>query len=314
MNNKIGRIVVFLLRTNQITVSDIPFISKKNFCSFIPSETAKNVFQLPKLPLFTEDLSGNARFRLSKQDERDHRTFRDMAINSLTSLTNFPNLTELDFISHPHFTLLSHLKKRTTLTKLNFYDCDRSSRALSHLHLLTQLVGLNILASRKGIDEKRISKLGSLTHLEDFSLYGHLKIENVGFLSKLTRLSALNLSGCPKINRTGLGCITTLTNLFNLKLVESGHVSDALVHSMTTLTRLTHLNLSATGVTNEGISSVAHSLTNLTTIRLEGCNTVTEAGIAQLITNLKLTSSRDQLLREVNMPMLQVIYKDHVDD
>ena len=154
-------------------------------------------------------------------------TIKDVQIKKLHPL----NLTRLN-LSHSHFLRdwgLEFLQGLTSITDLSLNKC--------------------------GIYEGGLRFLASLSNIESLSLK-ELEIvdSELGPLSALPRLSKLNVAGCKNLTHTAP--LSKLTALTALNLSHTS-VTDAGVERLTALSQLTFVDLSNSNVTKKGLENIA---------------------------------------------------------
>jgi Leucine-rich repeat (LRR) protein len=130
--------------------------------------------------------------------------------------------------------------------------------------------------------------------LEVLNLYG-LRIKDLGFLAKFSKLTGLNLRGC-----IGAKALTTLPELNNLSILDLGEckmLTDW--SSLSGLTDLTNLNLSGCGFLTD--LAPLSELTKLTNLDLSSCRALTKLGPLSGLTNLtSLNLTRCSLLSDLS--------------
>jgi hypothetical protein len=132
-----------------------------------------------------------------------------------------------------------------------------------------------VLPQMQGLDSLQLSvDIGNVdfgSHYQSFS-----------FLSRMTTLKVLDLSGCKSVTDRGVAHLSGLTALQHLNLSGCKNVTDRGVNCMRDLTALQHLNLSGcTILTDTGINFLWH-LSALQHLDLSGCKRVTGSNGAHL--------------------------------
>ena len=125
---------------------------------------------------------------------------------------------------------------------------------------------------------KDVAKLKQLLYLN----LGATQITDASLneMTRLQKLSHLNLSRCETITDVGLKELAELTQLTVLRLYGCTQITDESLRELATLNKLSYLDLQGTRITDTGLKELAE-LTQLSRLDLHGSR-VTKAGVAEL--------------------------------
>jgi internalin A len=100
-------------------------------------------------------------------------------------------------------------------------------------------------------------------------------------------LRSLKLQDCNQVTNTAMWALRNLTTLTSLNIAWSTTIDDVGMLSLSTHPALTELNIGYTSVTDEGLRALAN-MPALTRLDVEGCEHMTEVGVAALPIRVKV--------------------------
>ncbi|KAK9822807.1 hypothetical protein WJX81_000986 [Elliptochloris bilobata] len=173
----------------------------------------------------------------------------------------------------------------TALTALNLRGCDGlADGALDPLTPLTRLQALDLSGCQKltGAGLLPVGALAALTALKLQHCRGLQRCADLAPLASLTALSALSLCGCTELQGRGISSLAPLTALRALSLEHCRRVTfapDGLL-VLTGLAGVAALNLQGcNALTDAGLAALG-DMTSLTSVNLQDCRQVTGEGFA----------------------------------
>ena len=256
-----------------------------------------------------------------------------LKLDSLRPLMFATTLQLLDLVGCVGITDLDPLARLKSLVELRLTNCS----AITNLSALAPLSALRVLYVQGcDIQDDSLQALSALTRLRELSLSGCGKITDCGVhtFKYLTGIRRLDLSGCCKLTDEGLmKSLSGMSRMRDLSLADSPGVKD--LDILTQLPNLVHLKVCDCPLTEQALENVG-ALSNLKTLCLTGCkdfqdscllhlaqlplerldleafDSITDVGLAALLTNLKDLHSvyifNCHHITDVAMPALGTIF------
>ncbi|CEG41554.1 Leucine rich repeat proteins, some proteins contain F-box [Plasmopara halstedii] len=164
--------------------------------------------------------------------------------------------------------LLKICNEAKDLTALNVSDTEVSDSGATGLAKLTKLRILRLDTSK--ITCKALANLSILTHLEYLDLFG-ANISDIGLMHLIPLRNLQELTVCGgNISDRGVGFISKVTSLTSLNLSQNTNIRTKSVIYLQALTGLRCLNLSNTGISAASLCHLS-PLRNLQSLSVYGC-------------------------------------------
>eukprot|EP01121_Diplochlamys_sp_Union-15-3_P021167 TRINITY_DN8483_c0_g1_i1.p1 TRINITY_DN8483_c0_g1~~TRINITY_DN8483_c0_g1_i1.p1 ORF type:complete len:338 (-),score=28.08 TRINITY_DN8483_c0_g1_i1:23-1036(-) len=171
---------------------------------------------------------------------------------------------------------------------LNLAGCDKiTDSGLENLDKFENLETLDLSYCKK-ITDNGFSKIGHLRNLRKLELY-ECQISDTGAASFLefTNLTKLMLHGCMRLQT--LGFLSKLSNLRWLSLVNCYFITDKECMKINMM-NLEHLNLSGCRITDSTLDFISNSSKRLRYLNFSSCAHITDTGI-NLLSNISTLTS-----------------------
>jgi len=183
-----------------------------------------------------------------------------------------------------------------------------------------QITAVTFAVKKPAFPESIFDNLAKMPHLTEINLsHTSFNDDNMKGLSKCTQVKRLYLSNCWKVTDAGIGHISKMKQLTELRL-HAIDVTDEAIDDIVKLPQLSILFLNATDVTDAGLAKLG-KISSLTELHLFGTN-ITDAGLAHIsqLKNLKhldlgfcksLTTPAVKRLRK-QLPQCEIEYSKDV--
>jgi len=245
-----------------------------------------NIFRYLKLIEYIELMINLEKLDLGKFQVKNY------IIHCLSKLENLKTLRFVGYITNDGFSYLSNL---INLKELHYEGNKSTSNAFLHLSKLINLEVLSIKNStiNTGIDTgiDNLSKLTKLTALNLENCLFSLRYLYLYYSSDLTNLTKLNLSQCNFLTDAELIPLKKFTNFKNIEklyLSQCDKITDTGLFFLRDSINLEILDISHCNlITDQGLKHLS-KLTNLKILDISHCNLITDKGLKHLskLTNL----------------------------
>lgn len=207
---------------------------------------------------------------------------------------------------------LEHLRNFIFLADLDLSSCNRiTDEGMASLSIFERLAYLRINRCRL-ITDKGLAFISSLP-LKYLGI-SDCKITDAGclYISKMDKLSCLNLTRCEQITDDGIYHIRNLKKLTELALFSCVQITDAAIEFISDLNSLTWLGLQNSNKLTDVSFIYLKKLTSLNHLLILGCSELTGSGYSQLgeivtLKKLDLSESKisDEALKSLSkLPLL----------